>query len=156
MKHRWALGVRDASLCTRLFTGGGLAAALVLLTSCNLLALHRDLRAGSTAGGVAGKVMHGESDASKVPPGWRGWLAFTVDVPPSEESYTPRPWELPHRPNMTGTPYAYRPAGSMLREDGRRPEATGDYVPWSPDGSAHEEPDDHSPHPGARRNVAHG
>ena len=51
-------------------------------------------------------VYNGEADASKVPPGWRGWLAFTVDVAPSQESYVPRTWELPHRPNMTGTPYA--------------------------------------------------
>ena len=35
-------------------------------TSCNLLAPHRDLSAGATVGGVAGKVMHGESDASTV------------------------------------------------------------------------------------------
>jgi pimeloyl-ACP methyl ester carboxylesterase len=56
----------DRSVWTRLFAGGALAAALVLLTSCNLVALHRDLRAGSTAGGVAGKVMHNESDGSTV------------------------------------------------------------------------------------------
>jgi hypothetical protein len=31
-----------------------------------MVALHRDLRAGSTAGGVAGKVMHGERDASTI------------------------------------------------------------------------------------------
>ena len=60
------LGVRNGSVWTKLFIGGALAAAFLLLTSCNLLGLHRDLRAGSTAGGVAGKVMHGESDASTV------------------------------------------------------------------------------------------
>ena len=55
----------------------------------------------------------------------------TVDVAPSEESYTPREWEKPHLPNMTGTPAAYRPSGSTLAS-GRRPAATGDYQPWTP------------------------
>jgi NADH:ubiquinone oxidoreductase subunit len=101
-------------------------------------------------------IYNGETDASKVPPGWRGWLAFTSEVAPSEEHYVPRAWELPHVPNLTGTPYAYRPSGSMMRE-GERPEATGDYVPWSPDGApARREPEEHSPHPGAHRDVAHG
>ena len=49
----------------------------------------------------------------------------------AEESYTPREWEKPHVPNMTGTPAAYRPSGSTLAS-GRRPKATGDYQPWSP------------------------
>ena len=52
-------GVRTGSVWNRLFAAGVLAAGLVLLTSCNLLALHRDLRAGATAGGVAGKVSMG-------------------------------------------------------------------------------------------------
>jgi NADH:ubiquinone oxidoreductase subunit len=34
-------------------------------------------------------------------------------------------------PNLTGTPYAYRPAGSTLAS-GHRPKATGDYQPWTP------------------------
>jgi hypothetical protein len=58
--------VRNGSVWTKLFIGGVLALALLLLASCNLLALHRDLSAGATVGGVAGKVMHGESDASTV------------------------------------------------------------------------------------------
>ena len=92
----------------------------------------------------------------KPPPGWRGWLAFTAEVPPSQETYDPRPWEMPHVPNNTGTPQAYRPKGSILRE-GERPEATGDYVPWTPDGSpAPAEPPDHSPHPGLPKHLAHG
>jgi len=42
------------------------------------------------------------------------------------------PWEKPHQPNMTGTPDAYYPPGSILR-GGRRPPATGDYEPWTPE-----------------------
>ena len=72
------------------------------------------------------------AEASKVPPEWHGWLHYTVETPPTEERYTPRPWEKPHRPNMTGTPEAYRPQGSILGS-GQRPRATGDYKPWRPD-----------------------
>ena len=54
-----------------------------------------------------------------------------VDVPPTQDGYQPREWEKPHRPNLTGTPQAYRPAGSTLAS-GKRPKATGDYQPWTP------------------------
>lgn len=77
-------------------------------------------------------IYQGVAEMSHVPPSWRGWLAHTHDIPPSEESYTPREWELPPLPNLTGTPQAYRPPGSTLMS-GRRPPATGDYVAWSPD-----------------------
>ena len=76
-------------------------------------------------------VYNGYAEASKVPPSWHGWLHHTVDVAPTEESYTPREWQKPHVPNMTGTPAAYRPSGSTLAS-GRRPKATGDYQPWTP------------------------
>ncbi|MDB5575033.1 MAG: dehydrogenase, partial [Bradyrhizobium sp.] len=76
-------------------------------------------------------VYKGYSDSYRVPPSWHGWLHHTVDVAPTEESYTPREWEKPHVPNMTGTPAAYRPSGSTLAS-GRRPAATGDYQPWTP------------------------
>ena len=77
-------------------------------------------------------VYEGYADASKVPPGWRGWLTHAVDVPPSEESYTPREWQKPHVENMTGTSAAYRPKGSQLSWGAARPAASGDYVPWTP------------------------
>ena len=76
-------------------------------------------------------IYTGTVEASRVPPEWHGWMHFLVDEPPTEEDYEPRPWEKPHRMNMTGTPEAYRPAGSILAS-GKRPEATGDYKPWKP------------------------
>ena len=76
-------------------------------------------------------VYNGYAEATRVPPSWHGWLHHTVDVAPTEETYTPREWEKPHVPNMTGTPAAYRPPGSTLAS-GRRPKATGDYQPWTP------------------------
>jgi NADH:ubiquinone oxidoreductase subunit len=80
-------------------------------------------------------VYNGYADASKVPPGWRAWLTHNEDLPPSEETYRPHSWEKPFVPNMTGTPDAYRPSGSPLAS-GKRPSATGDYVPWTPGSEA--------------------
>ena len=71
------------------------------------------------------------AEPSKVPAEWHGWLHHTADQPPTAESYTPRPWQLPHRMNMTGTSEAYRPSGSILAK-AERPKATGDYKPWRP------------------------
>jgi len=76
-------------------------------------------------------VYSGEAEASLVPPSWHGWLHHTVDIPPTRESYQARAWQKPHRPNLTGTPGAYRPSGSLAAEN-RRPRATGDYKPWTP------------------------
>ena len=76
-------------------------------------------------------IYNGLSEASSIPPGWNGWLHHTVDVPPSRETYMPKSWQLPHKPNMTGTPDAYRPQGSLAK-GGKRPAATGDYQPWAP------------------------
>jgi NADH:ubiquinone oxidoreductase subunit len=76
-------------------------------------------------------IYNGLAEASRVPPDWHGWLHHTVDVPPTDESYKPREWQKPHRPNLTGTPNAWRPQGSTLAA-GRRPRATGDYQPWNP------------------------
>ena len=77
-------------------------------------------------------IYNGLVEGSAVPSGWNGWLHHTVDVPPTEEDYTPRPWQKSHRPNLTGTPNAWRPSGSTLAE-GRRPAATGDYKAWTPE-----------------------
>ena len=76
-------------------------------------------------------IYAGESDGSKTPPGWYGWLHQTTDTPPTAETYVAREWEMPHQANMTGTAQAYRPAGS-LSMGGVRPAATGDYQPWTP------------------------
>jgi NADH:ubiquinone oxidoreductase subunit len=76
-------------------------------------------------------IYNGEAEASKVPPDWHGWLHYTVDEPPTEEAYEPREWQKPPRPNMTGTPEAYRPRGSTLSPD-PRPARPGGYRAWRP------------------------
>ncbi len=76
-------------------------------------------------------IYNGYAEATTVPPSWHGWLDHTVSTRPTEETYVERPGKKPHRPNMTGTPGAYRPSGSTLAR-GRRPRGTGDYQPWTP------------------------
>ena len=77
-------------------------------------------------------VYAGEADPSTIPPGWHGWIHGTVDIAPPDSAYTPRDWQKPHRPNLTGTARAWRPRGSILTPE-RRPRATGDYDAWTPD-----------------------
>ena len=72
-----------------------------------------------------------EAEPSQVPSDWHGWLHYTVDTPPTEETYESRPWQKRHQKNLTGTPLAPRPRGSILATGGR-PKATGDYRPWRP------------------------
>jgi NADH:ubiquinone oxidoreductase subunit len=77
-------------------------------------------------------IYNGISDGSLTPPDWYGWLHHTSDVPPVNERYVKHQWEKPYVPNMTGTPFAYRPPGSTLAA-AARPPATGDYEAWSPE-----------------------
>jgi NADH:ubiquinone oxidoreductase subunit len=83
--------------------------------------------------GPAGKprrwvIYTGVADASKVPPEWYGWLHYQVDEPPGND-YQAKAWQKPHVENRTGTPGAYRPVGSILNSQRRRP-AAPDYEPW--------------------------
>jgi len=75
-------------------------------------------------------IYQGEPEGSKVPPEWHAWLHHTVDEVPAERQRYP--WEKPHQPNLTGTPGAYHPRGSVLR-GGHRARAAGDYEPWTPE-----------------------
>lgn len=77
-------------------------------------------------------IYNGEAEASRIPPEWHAWLHYIVDEPPSVAPLPTKPWEQEHRPNLTGTPYAYHPPGSLLTQGARRP-STGDYEAWRPD-----------------------
>lgn len=77
-------------------------------------------------------IYNGMADASRVPPEWHAWLHFIVPEPPSEAPLPTKPWEKEYVPNLTGTPYAYRPPGSLLGHgDRRRP--SGPYEAWRPE-----------------------
>lgn len=75
-------------------------------------------------------IYEGEADASRVPPEWHGWLHHMWHEPPSRAPVPNKPWEKPHVPNLTGTPEAYAPTGSIRRV---RPEPRSDYEAWTPD-----------------------
>lgn len=76
-------------------------------------------------------IYNGYAEPSRVPAEWHGWLHHTFDKPPTEAPLPSKPWEKPHKPNLTGTLAAYRPPGS-LSEGGERAKSSGDYEAWSP------------------------
>ncbi|HVV95465.1 MAG TPA: NADH:ubiquinone oxidoreductase subunit NDUFA12 [Hyphomicrobiales bacterium] len=78
-------------------------------------------------------VYAGIAEASRIPPGWHGWIHHTVDVAPPQENYLPREWQKAPQPNLTGTPAAYRPEGSTLSR-GHRKAPLREYEPWTPAG----------------------
>lgn len=75
-------------------------------------------------------IFNGESQASRVSPDWHGWLHHTWDELPSEKPLARKDWEKPHLANMTGTPLAYAPQGSIKRA---APADRRDYEAWSPE-----------------------
>nr|WP_222934536.1 NADH:ubiquinone oxidoreductase subunit NDUFA12 [Caulobacter sp. 17J80-11] len=77
-------------------------------------------------------LFNGYAEASKVSPDWHGWLHYTFAEPPTRAPLPRRRWEKEHLPNLSGTPYAYRPKGSLAR-GGKRAAATGDYEAWKPE-----------------------
>ena len=74
----------------------------------------------------------GYADASKVPPEWHGWLHHIYDQRPSEQPLEVMPYEKPYQPNLTGTPWAWRPKGSLWHGT-KRAKSPADYEAWSPD-----------------------
>ena len=67
-------------------------------------------------------IYNGDAEASTVPPSWHGWLHHTVDVPPTEENYKPRPGR-----SRTGPISPARPARTPDRLDaGAGPPPEGD------------------------------
>ena len=77
-------------------------------------------------------IYNGTVEASRVPPDWHGWLHHTYAEPPTTAPLKTQSFERPHQPNLTGTPDAYRPSGS-LSKGAERPPATGDYQAWKPE-----------------------
>ncbi len=75
-------------------------------------------------------IFNGEAEASRVPTEWFGWLHRTWDKPPTEDSPKRHAWEKPSLPNLTGTPFAYAPPGSLRRAD---PPKRQDYEAWTPE-----------------------
>ncbi len=75
-------------------------------------------------------IFNGEAEASRIDPGWHGWLHRTWDEPPTDKPLAHKSWEKPHQENLAGTALAYTPAGSLRRPD---PVERSDYEAWSPE-----------------------
>lgn len=75
---------------------------------------------------------NGLAEASKVPPHWHGWLHYTRDAAPVNEVPKTYAWQQDPLPNLTGTDYAYRPSGHILKGGNRAP-STSDYEAWRPE-----------------------
>ena len=75
-------------------------------------------------------MYNGQVEGSRISPEWHGWLHHTWKEPPTERPLTKKAWEKPHLANMTGTPLAYAPEGSIRREE---PKPRSDYEAWSPE-----------------------
>ncbi len=74
-------------------------------------------------------MFNGQPEASRVSPEWHGWLHHTWEEPPTEVPLPRKAWEKTHLPNLTGTPGAYAPQGSIRRAD---PADRSDYEAWVP------------------------
>ncbi len=74
-------------------------------------------------------IYNGNMEASRVSSHWHGWLHYTFDEPPTVRPFPKHEWERPHSENLTGTPQAYVPSGSLRTG---RAKAPLDYTPWEP------------------------
>jgi NADH:ubiquinone oxidoreductase subunit len=77
-------------------------------------------------------IYNGDSEASRISPAWHGWLHHTFDELPTEAPLPRKSWEKDHKENMTGTPLAWRPPGSVLTPQSRNT-VSGDYEAWQPE-----------------------
>lgn len=77
-------------------------------------------------------IYKGMAEPSKVPAHWHSWLHYTTDRLPEENAARKYPWQKPHLPNLTGTPYRHLPQGNILRGGKHAPSASGDYEAWKP------------------------
>ncbi|MDQ2095334.1 NADH:ubiquinone oxidoreductase subunit NDUFA12 [Rhodalgimonas zhirmunskyi] len=75
-------------------------------------------------------IYNGEAEATRVDADWHGWLHHTFEEPPSKAPLPHKPWEKPHLENLTGTPLAYAPAGSIRNA---APKERSDYEAWKPE-----------------------
>ncbi|MFZ5709196.1 MAG: NADH:ubiquinone oxidoreductase subunit NDUFA12 [Pseudomonadota bacterium] len=75
-------------------------------------------------------IYNGESEASRIGPDWHGWLHHTWAEPPTKAPLRHKAWELPYAMNLTGTPDAFAPPGSIRRSV---PVERRDYEAWAPE-----------------------
>ena len=77
-------------------------------------------------------IYDGPNDAARIPPEWYAWMHYQIDGLPDDVLPPARKFEKPASGNLTGTPAAYRPSGSLER-GAQRAAASGDYEAWTPE-----------------------
>jgi NADH:ubiquinone oxidoreductase subunit len=77
-------------------------------------------------------LYHGAPEPTKIPAEWHGWMHYTTDILPSDETVPHHRWIKPSRPNPTGTPERHLPPGHLLQGAHRPYTASADYTPWEP------------------------
>ncbi len=76
-------------------------------------------------------IYNGLSEASRVPADWHAWLHGLIDEPPTDSPLPKQDWEQEHLPNLTGTPDAYHPQGSLYGD--QQPKSRPTYEAWRPE-----------------------
>jgi len=77
-------------------------------------------------------IYNGMVEPSKVPPYWHAWLHHMREDPPTKQDLAKKHrWEKTHKPNLTGTKYAYLAPGSK-KSTQATPKTSGDYEAWTP------------------------
>ncbi len=77
-------------------------------------------------------LYNGYAEPSRVPVDWHGWLHYTFEEPPTKEPFVLKEWEKPHRPNLTGTVFAWRPKNSLANISKESTKEIKSYESWSP------------------------
>lgn len=75
-------------------------------------------------------IFNGLSEATRVSADWHGWLHHTYKDAPTDKPLAHQSWEQPHQANLTGSPQAYAPAGSLRA---LTPTDRSDYEAWQPE-----------------------
>ena len=116
------VSLRDAALFIRLLTGWN-SQTLNTRSGPSFTAKRSAGRSGQHLLPVQGRakrrwvIYNGRSEASRVAPEWHGWLHHTFKEPPTRDPLVHKPGNCRMRPNLTGTPEAYHPKGSLYLAD---------------------------------------
>ena len=70
----------------------------------------------SNAKGKRWVIYKNNVESSKIPPEWYLWIHFLTKTRPSDNS-NKFSWQKKHEENLTGTPRAYKPEGSLTAKN---------------------------------------
>ncbi len=76
-------------------------------------------------------IYKGETEPSKIPSSWHGWLHYSCNTPPINVNTYIHSWQKTHLPNLTGTIYQHC-VSSSANKKGNRKKVGSDYEAWNP------------------------